>query len=236
MYPNLLLIIFKTENMHRETTKPFNLPGFRKALILTVAIAGMLLMEACSKEHSTSTMDSSNFVSLKTGMRMLWSDHMQWTYSTVDAFFHEPEQLNAKLNRLLQNQKDIGAAIVPYYGQAAGDQLAQLLTTHIQQAVPVLNAAKAGDQAALDKALADWYANAQEIADFLAGANPKYWEKPEMESMMKEHISTTVTYSVDLLKGEFEQSIIDYEKAAAHMTMMADMLSEGIAKQFPNKF
>ncbi len=169
-------------------------------------------------------------------MRTLWSDHMQWTYNTVDAYFHEPDQVNAKLNRLLQNQKDIGAAIVPYYGQEAGDQLAQLLTTHIQQAVPVLSAAKAGDQNALDKSLADWYANAQEIADFLAGANPKYWVKTEMEAMMKEHISTTVTYSVDLLKGDYEQSIIDYEKAAAHMTMMADMLSDGIAKQFPGKF
>ncbi len=222
--------------MKKETFKVIQSLSLRKMVIIASLIAGLLSMESCSKEHTNSAMESSTFLTLKTDMRSLWSDHMQWTYATVDAFFHEPDQVNAKLNRLLQNQKDIGAAIVPYYGQEAGDHLAQLLTTHIQQAVPVLNAAKSGNQSDLDKALSDWYANAREIADYLSEANPKYWMKSDMESMMKEHISTTVTYSVDLLKGDYEQSIIDYEKAADHMAMMADMLAEGIAKQFPNKF
>lgn len=222
--------------MERESLKPMHHRGCRNVFILLPAVFSLLVIGSCSKENTSTAMESSTFISLKAEMRALWSDHMQWTYNTVDAYFHESDQLNAKLSRLLQNQKDIGAAIVPYYGQEAGDHLAQLLTTHIQQAVPVLSAAKAGDQNALDRALADWYSNAQEIADFLAGANPKYWNKSEMEAMMKEHISTTVAYSVDLLKGDYEQSIIDYEKVAAHMTMMADMLSDGIAKQFPGKF
>jgi len=84
-------------------------------------------------------------VELRGAMQKLWNDHMQWTFATVGAFFHNSKGLDAQLNRLLQNQKDIGAAIVPIYGQAAGDQLTKLLTTHIQQAVPVLTAAKNND-------------------------------------------------------------------------------------------
>ena len=106
-------------------------------------------------------------------MQKLWADHMIWTYATVDAFYHNPTALQPSFDRLLQNQKDIGAAIVPYYGQAAGDKLAALLTTHINQAIPVITAAKNNDKAGLDKALADWYANAKDIADFLTAANPK---------------------------------------------------------------
>jgi hypothetical protein len=169
-------------------------------------------------------------------MRQLWAEHMQWTYNTVDAFYHNPIELQPTLDRLLANQQDLGDAIVPYYGQVAGDTLASLLTEHINLAVPVLSAAQSGDQAALDLALANWNANADAIADFLSSANPDNWNKADMESMMEEHISTTTTYAVDLLNNNFDQAIVDFGKAYDHMMMMADMLTDGIAKQFPDKF
>ncbi len=161
---------------------------------------------------------------------------MQWTFATVDAFFHNQNGLNAQLNRLLKNQKDIGAAIVPVYGQAAGDKLASLLTTHINQAVPVLTAAQKGDQPALKKALDDWYANAQEIADFLAAVNPKYWKQADMREMMKKHIDQTTAYSVELLKNNYDEAVKKYDEANDHMKIMSDVLAMGIVKQFPDKF
>jgi hypothetical protein len=97
---------------------------------------------------------------------------MQWTYATVDAFFHNADSVQPTMDRLLANQADIGAAIVPFYSQEAADQLTELLTTHINDAVPVLPAAQSADDPALQAALDDWYANAQEVADFLAAADP----------------------------------------------------------------
>ncbi len=174
-------------------------------------------------------------VELRSAMQKLWADHMQWTFSTVDAFFHNPKSLESHLNRLLQNQKDIGAAIVPIYGQAAGEQLTALLTTHIQEAVPVLTAAKNNNEASLKKALDDWYLNAQDIADFLAKANPN-WKQDEMRKMMKTHIDQTTAYSVDLLKEDFASAVKKYDDANNHMKEMAEELSAGIIKQYPSKF
>jgi hypothetical protein len=168
-------------------------------------------------------------------MRQLWSDHMQYTVMTVDAFFHNNDALQPRLNRLLQNQKDIGAAIVPYFGQDAANKLTDLLTTHIKQAVPVLTAAKSGDQAALKKAEDDWYANAKEIADFLSAANPDNWPASATEPMLKTHIDQTTTYSVDLLKGNYAQAITDYDAAFNHMMSMGDTLAQGIDAKFPDK-
>jgi hypothetical protein len=175
-------------------------------------------------------------IALYPAMRDLWSDHMQWTYATVDAFFHNQAGLQPTLDRLLKNQKDIGAAIVPYYGQAAGDKLTGLLTTHINQAVPVLKAAQANDKAALDKALADWYANAKEIADFVSGANPNNWPTSATEPMLKAHIDQTTTYATDLLKGDYTAAVTDFDKAKDHMMMLADTLAKGIIAQYPDKF
>ena len=175
-------------------------------------------------------------IGLYTAMHQLWSQHMEWTYATVDAFFHNQKALQPTLDRLLQNQHDIGAAIVPFYGQTAGDQLTKLLLTHINDAVPVLQAARAGDTPALNKALDAWYANAKQIADFLSAADPKNWPTSATEPMLKEHITQTAAYSVDLLKGDYAQAITDYGKAEQHMAMLADVLSKGIIAEFPRKF
>ncbi|WP_310961503.1 hypothetical protein [Nocardioides terrisoli] len=172
---------------------------------------------------------------LRTAMRSLWEQHMEWTYATVAAFAAESPGLQATMNRLLRNQNDIGHAVRPFYGKAAAHRLTHLLRTHIKDAVPVLEAAKDGDQDALSTAVAAWYANAKRIADFLASANP-FWHRHAMRRMMKTHITQTIAYAADQLQGKYALSIRDYGRAEAHMMNMADMLTHGLAKQFPHRF
>lgn len=169
-------------------------------------------------------------------MRDLWYSHMYWTLITVDAYYNNPVGLNAKLTRLLQNQKDIGEAVVPFYGKAAGDKLAELLSEHIELAVPVLKAAKEDNAADLDKVVKDWYANAKEIGGFLAAANPNNWTAAETQGALEMHITHTIDYSVSILKGDYNQSFGGFEEALQHMVQLADILTEGIAKQFPDQF
>ena len=206
----------------------------KKILLSLALVAGLFVSNAAKACENCGKGDPA--VELRGAMQKLWSDHMQWTFATVDAFFHNQAGLDANLNRLLQNQKDLGAAIVPVYGQAAGDKLASLLNTHIMQAVPVLTAAQKGDQPALKKALDDWYANAQEIADFLAAANPKNWNQDDMRTMMKTHIYQTTAYSVELLKNNYAEAVKLCDQANDHMKIMSDELAMGIIKQFPDKF
>ncbi len=72
----------------------------------------------------------------------------------------------------MKNQTDIGNAIKPYYGAAAGNALTGLLRQHILIAADLIAAAKAGDQAKVAAEQARWRANADEIAAFLSKANP----------------------------------------------------------------
>lgn len=211
----------------------------RFASLLTF-LSFFLILPSCEKDEVTGpaipALNSDSYKSLNAEMRKLWVAHMHWTYATVDAFYNNPDALEAHLNTLLANQQDIGAAIAPYYGQAAGDTLAALLTTHISQAPAVLQAAKDNDQVALDAALADWYANAEDIADFLAAANPQFWQQSYMREEMKGHITQTTAYAVDLLQKDYTKAVADYETAFNHMMHLADILSEGIAKQYPGRF
>lgn len=185
-------------------------------------------------QHGAAASDSQQ-IGLYSAMSNLWAEHMEWTYATVVAFVEESPALEPTLNRLLQNQKDIGAAIEPFYGADAADQLTALLTEHIQDAVPVLTAAKTGDSAALETAVNAWYANAEEIGRFLAGANPN-WPEAGMVEMMRMHITQTVAYATDALTGDYVKAVADYGLAEKHMQQMANNLSAGLVAQFPDMF
>lgn len=220
--------------MKRNNTLPF-LTKWTKVLSLGFTLFfATFALQSCNKD-TIITGNSEKYEDFHKEMQRLWADHMTFTYTTVDAFFNNPDALSGNLNRLLENQKHIGAAIVPYYGQDAGDQLTALLTDHINLAVPVLTAAKSGDNPGLETALNNWYANAQDIADFLSGANPN-WGQAEMREMMKMHIDQTTAYAVELLEKDYDNAIRIFDEASHHMKHMADDLSEGIKKQFPEKF
>jgi hypothetical protein len=184
---------------------------------------------------SSSLPHNSSQAALYLDMRTLWDQHMEWTYATVSAFVAGSPALTPTLHRLLRNQADIGHAVRPFYGKAASHHLTTLLKTHINDAVPVLVAAQAGDTTALGTAVKAWYANAKRIADFLARANP-HWHRAAMERMMHKHITQTIAYASDQVAGKYAASIADYGTAEAHMRKMADMLSRGLIKQFPHRF
>src|SRR5262245_42778505 len=82
-------------------------------------------------------------------MRKLWEAHVTWTRLAIVTFADESAGFDATAQRLLRNQKDIGAAFARFYGTKTGNDLAALLHDHIAIAVEILQAAKAGDQAAV---------------------------------------------------------------------------------------
>ena len=103
-------------------------------------------------------------------MRQLWEDHITWTRLVIVSAATLPDalpDLDPTVQRLLRNQDDIGDAIKPFYGDAAGEELSRLLREHITLAAELIAAAKAGDADAVEETSEAWYANADEIADFL---------------------------------------------------------------------
>ena len=185
---------------------------------------------------SSGGLPNASEVTFHDNMRKLWEDHVTWTRLAIVEFAAGTAGFNATATRLLQNQTDIGNAIAPFYGQAAGDQLSSLLHTHINLAVAILQDAKAGNTAAFNADKASWYDNANQIADFLSAANPKNWPDAVMRDEMKVHLDETLQEAEDELAGNYTASVNDYEPVVEHMLGFADLLSSGIIRQFPSDF
>jgi len=262
-------------------------------------------------------------------MRELWSDHIVYTRSfIVSASAALPDTAEA-LQRLLRNQDEIGEAVKPYYGDAAGTQLASLLRNHIQLAGKTLMAAKgtstamnmqnqsssqysntmradtvssktdtssrmnnsqypsnpsssskmndttkarrsginndstqakttatqstayaqgqqynqqnqAGenqvDSVSLNQAIAALKANGDSIADFLAKANPRGFNQGTLRSALQMHLTLLLKEATAQIKKDWSGSIAAFDESQRQAQQMADMLSDGIMKQFPSRF
>ena len=186
-------------------------------------------------EHASEAVVTPKRVAFHDEMRRLWEDHITWTRLAIISLTTNSPDTEATVGRLLQNQTDIGNAIKPFYGDAAGQELTRLLRDHILIAADLVNAAKAGDQAAVADAQARWTANANEIAAFLAAANPRSWKLDEMKAMLHEHLRLTTNEAVARLQGDWATDVATYDEIHRQALEMADMLSSGIIKQFPGK-
>lgn len=211
---------------------------------IIVAIMGLFSSTVFSQVQSKASKNAvskaaatynASTLELRTDMRFLWSQHMEWTYAAVTSFYTTTRNYDATAARLLQNQEDIGNAIKPYYGEAAGNALTQLLKEHIVSVVDVMTAAKRGEQDNLTAAVSKSYYNAEEIGDFLANAN-QYWPRDFVRDMLKTHIDQTLVYATAIQHDDFASGINSYGEAEHHMMMLADALSNGIIAAFPNKF
>jgi hypothetical protein len=211
------------------------------AFIPYVLLIGILI--SCNKSSNTpapatttSTAGASaSEMALRSGMDKLWEDHIAWTRNVIFNIMDNLPGKDEAVARLLKNQEDIGNAIKPYYGDAAGDQLTALLKTHITGAADVLVAAKTGSSD-LSGAQARWQANADSIATFLSNANSTNWPLADMRTMMSEHLKLTTDEALARLKKDYKADIAAYDAVHTQIMHMAGMLSDGIVKQYPDKF
>ena len=212
------------------------------AVLLCAAMLAVAPWRSAGAQAETRThMDMSGAVTarqlaFRNSMRVLWEQHVAWTRLAIVSFNGSLPDLAATEARLLRNQVDIGNAVKPFYGRAAGNQLTGLLRRHILIAVDILADVKGGHQHALNGDLKRWYANANQLSAFLHKANPRNWPLPALRSMMHRHLKLTTDEAVAELSGRYPASIAAYDRVEREILGMAEMLSTGIIKQFPHRF
>jgi hypothetical protein len=186
--------------------------------------------------HSSPAAITRSELTLRRDMRQLWEDHIVWTRLAIISLTTGSPDTAVTVARLLRNQTDIGNAVKPFYGKAAGNELTRQLKAHILIAADVIAAAKAGDQAKLADAQTRWAKNGDDIAGVLASVNPRHWKLGAMKSELRTHLKLTSQEVVARLTGNWKADVAAYDQIHLHALHVADLLSSGLVKQFPNRF
>src|SRR4029078_1147681 len=77
--------------------------------------------------------------------------------------------------------------------------------------------AAAGDKAKQDAANKRWFANADEIAAFLSGANPKNWPAADAKSIVHDHLNLTTKEVVAHLGKDWKADVAAYDAVHAQI-------------------
>jgi len=214
----------------------------RRTLVLTAATATAgLALPALAGDSPTGrqlavTTPSGKVAETKAALRDLWLGHIFWIRGVVfETFAKNKPAATAAEQAVVGNAKDIAGAIAPFYGQPASDKLFSLLAGHYGAIKEYLEAAVKTDKAAESKATDHLTANAQEIAAFLSGANPNL-PKDTLEQLLLAHGGHHLEQIQEVQAGQYEKETATWGAMKGHIYVIADALTDALAKQFPDKF
>lgn len=171
-------------------------------------------------------------IEFKNHMRLLWEQHVAWTRMAITSLVFGLPDTDVVLARLLQNPTDMGNALKPFYGESIANAYANLIKEHLLIAADLVKAAKAGDTNAVAAAEKKWFANADQIVEFLARINP-YFPKEAFRQMFYSHLALVKAEAVSMLNKDYKMSVQLYDRIEREALMMADMISNAILIQFP---
>ncbi len=172
----------------------------------------------------------------KAAMRDLWLGHIFWVRNVVEArFAGNASEAKAAEQQVVANAHAIAAAIEPYYGKAASDQLFKLLAGHWGAISNYLDATRAGSKTQQEAAFKQLVDNADQIATFLSGANP-HLPADTLRGLLTTHGAHHVQQIQEFQVKQYDREAKTWAAMTAHMYVIADALAAGIAAQFPDKF
>jgi len=137
--------------------------------------------------------------------------------------------------RLMQNPQDIANVFAPYYSSDVTKKMAKLITEHLQIGGDLITALRDGKSDLAKDLNKKWYANADEMSAFFASINPNY-KFEELRNMFYRHLDLTTAEVSARLAKKYAEDIAAFGKVEREALMMADYFSQGIMREFPQKF
>ena len=206
------------------------------ATVILAGAAGEAIADGQHIQLAVATQVSGKVAGTKAVLRDLWVGHIFWVRGVVFATVAKNEPAAAAAEQAtVANAKEIAASIAPFYGQAASDQLFSLLAGHYGAIKEYLDATVTQDSSAGATATDHLTANAQEIAAFLSGANPNL-PKETLEELLLAHGGHHLQQIQEVQAAQFEKEAVTWSAMKGHIYVIADALTDALAKQFPEKF
>ena len=206
------------------------------ALAALLGSAGTLLAHEAPAVDATTHTVTVKQAATQAALRDLWIGHIFWVRNVaLETMDGNGAAAKAAEAEVVSNAKQIAASIEPFYGKAGSDALMDLLVGHYGAVKAHIDATATADAAKQAAASRQLTANAGAIADFLSGANPNL-PRATVNSLFIGHAAHHMEQDQQLKDHKYVEEGKTWAAMRDHMYVIADALTDALAKQFPDKF
>ena len=192
-----------------------------------VAVAGLGLAQQ--------PMMSASEAKLRMAMRDAWDAHARWTRAYIVSSLAGLPDFTRANSRLLENADEVAGALKPYYQDPVVWPLISLLKRHVLLTGAEVTAARDGDSLRISTARADWSAGSDSLLQFLARTNSN-WGDGRLGAVLQRYQDQTWRQIAARTRHDWMADVAACDQANMEAQGIADALSAGIVKQFPDKF
>ncbi len=204
----------------------------RRAAVTLVLAAALLLGAISGLSAQSQPATPPALPVLQAALRNLWMGHIFWVRNYVLMSKLKDSAAAAVADaQVVADARAIADAVSPYYGKAASDKLFALLAGHYGAIKEYMSAAYAGNATAKNAAVQKLNANADEIATFLSSANPN-WPRQTLLGALRAHGAHHVMQIDAVNAGDYKMEADVWAQMTMHIYTIADVLADGIEKQF----
>ncbi|MBR0597779.1 hypothetical protein [Sinanaerobacter chloroacetimidivorans] len=112
------------------------------------------------------------------------------------------------------------------FGTPLGEELVNLLSTHIISLQTLVNGLKIGDQASVDAAVQRLYSNADLLAAYFSRINP-FWEEAQWRNLFYTYDRTVIDEAIAVMSGDYVRSLEIFDRLMLNALAMGDYLADG---------
>jgi hypothetical protein len=168
-------------------------------------------------------------------MQRLWSDHASLTHAYIVSAGNNLPDVAVLAQRMQKNADDIANALGQYYSAGASARLSTLLRTHATLVSDALQMAKNNEKDDMTSVQDKLELNGREIVSFLCSLNPN-WDEATLRGMFEEHVNHENDQLTTRSSQDWAGGITAWDDSQEQVLKLADMLSLGIERQFPDRF
>ncbi len=206
----------------------------KKALqiILNIVLLSIALTSNAQKLNTPSENDKR--LVFKAEMSRLWIDNAIWSRQAILCLVDRLPGTEESLYRLMINQEDMGRMFTRFYGREKGDEFCDLISSNTALTISIIRnkSRNSGDSEA---ARAKMNYNVNKIINYLVSVNPN-WTKEELSYLINLQSKLFDTQLQSRVNSNFSYDIETFDRIISETYRLSDVLSEGIMKQFPERF
>ena len=172
---------------------------------------------------------------LRVLLNSLEKEHAHLASAATRNGFDGDPAFKASGEALDANSVELADAVGSVYGPEAREKFLEIWRSHITFFVNYTVAAKAGDQAGMDKAVADLGGYVDAISDFFSKANENL-PRQAVRDLISEHVSMLKSAVDAHAAGNYSESFAQERATAKQIGKVADAMAGAIVKQNASKF